>query len=301
MAATSSAITVVPATLEGFSSPVPVLVAITDSEGSAVTAYTAYNGSTEHDDPARVEASTTFWFVGEIGSGPYTVTCTTDAGQVFTYRRRTGPVWEPALVNVDKPLLPDTAAIADDPDFASHYAPLANPTFTGSVVVPAANAANEAAQVTAYDATTGRLAIGGHEVGDTGWRDISAESWFESTVWVKHSVSAEAACRIRRTGNVVEFVAFLQPVTSIASSGSTILNAIPDGWRRKYGSYMPYTADGWFGSAGGSAVVVYPSTGTNYLQVTKKTLANIGTDALAISCTWTTIDAWPAALPGTAV
>lgn len=124
MAATSSAITVVPATLEGFSSPVPVLVAITDSEGSAVTAYTAYNGSTEHDDPARVEASTTFWFVGEIGSGPYTVTCTTDAGQVFTYRRRTGPVWEPVVVNVDKPLLPDTAAIADDPDFASQYGSL---------------------------------------------------------------------------------------------------------------------------------------------------------------------------------
>ncbi len=136
MAATSSAITVVPATLEGFSSPVPVLVAITDSEGSAVTAYTAYNGSTEHDDPARVEASTTFWFVGEIGSGPYTVTCTTDAGQVFTYRRRTGPVWEPVLVNVDKPLLPDTAAIADDPDFASQYATVVEHGATASTACP---------------------------------------------------------------------------------------------------------------------------------------------------------------------
>lgn len=43
-----------------------------------------------------------------------------------------------------------------------------------AVVVPAATAATHAAQVSAIDATTGRLAIGGVEIGNTGWRDISA-------------------------------------------------------------------------------------------------------------------------------
>lgn len=39
-----------------------------------------------------------------------------------------------------------------------------------SVAVPPITGANQAAQVTAYDANTGRLAIGGVEMGNTGWR-----------------------------------------------------------------------------------------------------------------------------------
>lgn len=45
---------------------------------------------------------------------------------------------------------------------------------TPIVEVPAITGVNQAARVTAYDATTGRLAIGNCEVGDTGWRNITS-------------------------------------------------------------------------------------------------------------------------------
>ena len=127
-------------------------------------------------------------------------------------------------------VVPTAAALAADSAFTSQFAPKANPTFTGNVVVPTANAAGEAAQVTAIDPTTGRLAIGGIEMGDTGWRDIKStltNGWVAGafairrvgcTIWVRmQSVSAAAA-----TSNSI----ILLPV-GFRTSGVWVVNHLP--------------------------------------------------------------------------
>lgn len=89
-----------------------------------------------------------------------------------------------------------------------------------SVDVPAISGTSQAAQVTAYDATTGRLAIGGHEIGDTGWREIT--SWDSGGVVTGTPLGSGAAptpgtsgsVQIRRVGNLVHYL-----VTGVTFTG----------------------------------------------------------------------------------
>jgi hypothetical protein len=51
-------------------------------------------------------------------------------------------------------------------------APTVSPIFTGDVQIPAATAPGQPGQITAISSPVGRQAIGGAEIGDTGWRRV---------------------------------------------------------------------------------------------------------------------------------
>lgn len=180
------------------------------------------------------------------------------------------------------------ASLAADAAFTAQFAPIANPTFTGNVVVPAGNAANEAAQITAFDATTGRLAIGGYEIGDSGYRSVS--STLESFL-----TAVSAAGRIRRTGNVVFFAITSQSaVTKTFTTGAwELLYTLPSGFRPEEptmdqlvtGAFEAGTTPPRAGLRGGNPSVLGSATNPR----------------IYFAGTWTTRDAWPASLPGTAV
>lgn len=105
MPATPSEIDVVPPTLPGFSSPVPVTVRIRNLVGADATTYTTFNGSTAHPVAARITTTTSFFFEGNINSGPWVVTCTTDGGQVVASQTLlTGPIFNPGVVQCGTPL-----------------------------------------------------------------------------------------------------------------------------------------------------------------------------------------------------
>jgi hypothetical protein len=157
-----------------------------------------------------------------------------------------------------------------------------------AVTVPAATAATHAAQVSAIDAATGRLAIGGKEIGDTGWRNVSSlllNGWTQSggvvllrrqgrrvTLWIagtsNQGIDASAA-----TSNV-----FLRSPSGF-SLGTSPTNARyyfmdVDGVLVK-----TYTANDDLGASGFGTAVKVQTMGEQ---------------------TWHTADAWPSTLPGTA-
>ena len=167
------------------------------------------------------------------------------------------------------------AEIGDD------FAPLASPTFTGNVVVPAATAATHAAQVSAYDATTGRLAIGGVEMGSTGWRDLTAlqvNGWAFTTIQLHRNGSH---CTLRG----------VWPITADDAKTSDTFYTLPSGYRSSLLLDQP---------------VRNPSTVTGpfiRINVTGPLQALLTSSASTVyfSITWVTTDAWPTSLPGTQV
>jgi hypothetical protein len=96
----------------------------------------------------------------------------------------------------------------------------------GSVTVPVPTASGQAAQISAIDAATGRLAIGGREIGDTGWRNISSlllNGW-------------TGKLEVRRVGPDVIFRTGYSGSNSLdgsAATDATFLNpaALPPGFR----------------------------------------------------------------------
>jgi len=170
----------------------------------------------------------------------------------------------------------------------STFAPLASPTFTGTVTVPAATAANHAAVVTAIDATTGRLAIGGREVGDTGWRDISS---LLSTGW---TLGTNGVFRIRRVGNVVSIhfrnLAYSSGGTTAiinATNGPQIAGFAPSATNQFLYTLQPL-ANGTLNLRQGH-VTTFPEI---VVAVTESGPTG--------QFTFTTTASWPSALPGTA-
>lgn len=154
-----------------------------------------------------------------------------------------------------------------------------------AVSVPTISGANQAAQVTAYDATTGRLAIGGREIGDTGWRDLTLLSGWTGKVWV------------RRIGGVIDFR--FESLNGQASS-DTLLWTIPYGFRPQVG--IPTTgvrasallADSLSDPAATrKGIGAYGSSGAS-LRGDQTLAAGMG------QLTYTTMNPWPTSLPGTA-
>ena len=146
-----------------------------------------------------------------------------------------------------------------------------------SVVVPAATAATHAAQVSAIDATTGRLAIGGREIGDTGWRNVSADliNGWTGTLY------------LRRTGYVVKLWA--QSALDGTSATDNNFYALPGEFRPGGYEYMatPTGLAAWsrtyVGAVSGLCGSAHRNTG------------------LAVNHTFMTVASWPATLPGTPV
>lgn len=145
-------------------------------------------------------------------------------------------------------------------------------TQAASVTVPAISGTSQAAQVTAYDATTGRLAIGGVEMGDTGWRDVSVINSWTGTL------------HIRRTGNVVHAYAVADlDGTSATSNG---FYQAPIGFRAKSTFYVVTATQ-------------TPATATAWANASMLASTHRGS-GLRFNITYSTTDAWPTSLPGTA-
>lgn len=146
-----------------------------------------------------------------------------------------------------------------------------------SVTVPAATAATHAAQVSAIDADTGRLAIGGIELGDTSWRDISSVllgTWTADTF------------QVRRKGDVVEF-----RFENLANGATTsVLSAFNAGFRPVgaivTGLLSPTTTP----ELVNAAIVRFNTSGNMFAD---NTVSNYG------QVSFMTTAAWPTSLPGT--
>lgn len=167
------------------------------------------------------------------------------------------------------------AEIGDD------FAPLASPTFTGSVTVPAGNAAGEAAQVSAYDATTGRLAIGGVEMGSTGWRDLTAaqtNGWAFTTIQLHRNSSH---CTLRG----------VWPITADDSKTSDTFYTLPSGYRSSLLLDQPVR---------NPSTVAGPFIRIN-VAGPLQALSPSSASTVYFSITWVTTAAWPTSLPGTQV
>jgi len=160
----------------------------------------------------------------------------------------------------------------------NHSTGVTNLTGSSSVTVPAvADGATEAAaQVTARDSGTGQLAIAGIELGDTGWRDVTASlinGWTATYVL------------IRRFGSTVEITA--ESLNSTASTNVKFLDAIA-GFG---GGGTPAT---WATSAGTNTGKIYKAWDHSFNG------ADPGAWTDNLNLMFTTNDAWPSSLPGTA-
>jgi hypothetical protein len=162
-------------------------------------------------------------------------------------------------------------------------APLVDPTFTGDVEVPAATAATHAAQVSAITSGTGQLQIGGIEMGDTGWRDISG------TLAVNFSGNVYQ----RRVGNTVEIVCNALISNASVSAGDNIISAITAGFASGVDTFIfrPVL------HTGASPAIMERSYITNTIWRTSWN----GAKVLYGHFTYSTVSAWPTLLPGTAV
>ena len=188
----------------------------------------------------------------------------------------------PALAAVDTA---DELAVVDTSSATTKKATKAvlftDPTFTGSVTVPAGNAAGEAAQVSAYDATTGRLAIGGVEMGSTGWRDLTAaqtNGWAFTTIQLHRNGSH---CTLRG----------VWPTTADDSKTSDTFYTLPSGYRSSLLLDQPVR---------NPSTVAGPFIRINVAGALQA-LSSSSTSTVYFSITWVTTAAWPTSLPGTQV
>ena len=153
-----------------------------------------------------------------------------------------------------------------------------------SVSVPAATAATHAAQVSARDATYGQLAIGGVEMGDTGWRDVTADAAAALTA---------GTIRMKRHGNTVH-VSLLGTKMAV----NTTYYTLPTGFGIDNYSGMYYSFSQLARSAASVNTVWMRSIG-QALHISSHTGTwNASGDYLNASFSFETQNAWPATLPG---
>jgi len=107
---------------------------------------------------------------------------------------------------------------------AIEMAPSGTVTISSAVglAVPPVSGPTQAAQVTAYNATTGQRQIAGVEVGDTGLRNIDG---LLGTDWVV--IAGEGGVILRRSGNTVQFSGQVQTGATPAAS----MLSLPAGFR----------------------------------------------------------------------
>lgn len=161
-----------------------------------------------------------------------------------------------------------------------------------SVSVPAPTGARQAAQTTAIDVTTGRMAINGIEIGTSGARNIPHTELING--W---SSSGGSFATIQRVGNMVTVA--VQGLGGQDNTSAAFWN-VPSGFRPADAAFArTAVADGM-----GGVYRLY--MGGNALALTTLS-ANVGgnptTDiaSLFFSISYATADAWPTSLPGTAV
>ena len=159
------------------------------------------------------------------------------------------------------------------------------------VNVPVASAAQNAAQVSAIDPTTGRLAIGGIEMGDTGWRDVSADLINGWTIPVGKLV-------IRRSGNVGMIVVRAGYLSATAGPATADrYYSLPDGWGNPFYTLggVGQVQDGGVNLPTINGFVGTGATGHD-LKVVEPLYSLI--DVFRPTMTWLVDEPWPTTLPG---
>lgn len=154
-----------------------------------------------------------------------------------------------------------------------------------SVAVPAATAAAHAAQVSAINATTGQLAVGGRAIGDTGWRNVAPINGWTGTLLM------------RRVGQLVE--CSLNGVNGAAQTAARI-SFLPVGFRG--GAPGADATNGRVQALMASTHNGLPQAGLG-VQVggtSNEDLNGVGAGAMHGRFSFLTSDAWPTTLPGTA-
>jgi hypothetical protein len=186
---------------------------------------------------------------------------------------------------------------------ATAYAALTGATFTGLVALPAtAPGVNGAARYTAIDPATGRIAINGQEIGDTGWRDVTS-------ICVPGSLDPAnvGTFQMLRQGNFVTY-RFVNLLMAPGSGSLTLVNGdIESGFR------LPLTSPGTFlqflATRANSALERQNLTGFSeridwYSRTTLTsgaTSTNRPTNGISGQVTFVTPDPWPSVNPGTQV
>jgi len=133
--------------------------------------------------------------------------------------------------------------------------------------------------ITAHDPATGRLAIGGQELGDTGWRDMRGEL---ANGWA--SWTSDPKCVLRRCGDTVQFIWYANGTAATDNFAITI----PVGFR-------PVMRTVCLASGAGSSTVHYAYDLTEF----SGRLNSTDRGGLAfVSFTYLTSQAWPAVVPG---
>lgn len=143
---------------------------------------------------------------------------------------------------------------------------------------------------TMTSSATGRLAIGGREIGDTGWRNIPVGNGWTGNV------------HVRRTGQAVSVKFFV--VDPIAATNEVVTaTALPSGFAPTHwvgfdvarspgsGQLSPATVTGIFKSDG---FVTFPGLSGSANRI-------VGEFGIASEFTHYSAGAWPTVLPGTAV
>lgn len=169
-------------------------------------------------------------------------------------------------------------------------------TMTGALTVIAATAAGHASRVSAINATTGRVAVDGMEIGDTGWRNVSGDM-LDLTNWRLRSPGG--LMHLRRIGNMVMWRCH---VVSTAAN-TQLTNEIPVGFLPDTPSLSflepvtySLTADAAIPNAVAAGAYTDSVSGK---RIRLPSAAGVVGATLAWKFSYTAQTAWPTTLPGT--
>jgi hypothetical protein len=174
-------------------------------------------------------------------------------------------------------------------------------TAAGAVEVPAATAATHAAQVSAIDAATGRLAIGGIEMGSTPWRKVlswtsGVQDATNQAFTLSQTLIGTGSIDIRRDRNTIKLrmKGSTGAGITIPTGSADFGDAWPSGFR-----FMDFTLAGTLlGNYSGASVWLDRRSVIDDVRTNNTTGSAITLTAAAGE--WDTDDAWPTSLPGTA-
>jgi hypothetical protein len=188
-------------------------------------------------------------------------------------------------------------------------AALTGATFTGDVALPAtAPGVNGATRVSAVDAATGRFAVNGVELGDTGWRRIT--SWDAAGVVTGEPLNASAFAPAigqagfvdirRRQGEVLIRVARLSKTAAAQAQIWAEPYRLPVGFRPD--ASFAFGATVLFAGLAGTTIAPMVTGTANRLDLwTAATASPIGNSAVPVVMSLgEAAAAWATALPGTA-
>lgn len=191
-------------------------------------------------------------------------------------------------------VVPTAAALAADSAFTSQFAPKANPTFTGNVVVPTPTASTHAARlVRTPNATTGDLGLPGFAGSNTGIRNIAALFSGNYTFSI---------AELSRAGSQVHLYLDLTWGSGTANADIILANVtgLLVGFRPRGTQSFNTMSNPAIGGISNNVGVTVIDNATIGIRVMQPTPLASGQRRI-ITMSWPVFDSWPTSLPGTQV